>query len=358
MIGDITESSGQISVGAGVTIAELAEVAHRHGWDYGIDLSSRTTATVGGTIATNAGGNNVAFYGDTRAQVAGIEAVLGTAEIVSHMSGLIKDNTGFALAPLFCGSEGTLGIVTAARLRLIVPPRFRATALLGFDNVTDLFACAANLRRQLGNVMSAEYLLDKGMSAAVNRFKVTPPFRENAYLVVEVGGNGSQLERLAHAVSSLGTVKNDAITEDPTRRGQLWQFRNGQSDALLAIGTPLKFDVTIPFPKIEETCARIEERISAQWPTAESYFFGHALDGNIHINILFATEYEKEISDLVLQRVAETGGAISAEHGIGRAKVDYLHLARSESEIELFHRIKQACDPDGILNPGVLLKSR
>src|SRR5205085_9680796 len=152
--------AGQITAGAGVTIAELQHAARADGWEYGVDWGARDSATVGGSVATNAGGSKVARYGDTRAQVVGIEAVLGDGSVVSHLDGLIKDNTGYHLPSLLCGSEGTLGIVTAARLRLI--PRFeeRVVALLGFASVRDALAACGALRRALPSLEAAELFFE------------------------------------------------------------------------------------------------------------------------------------------------------------------------------------------------------
>lgn len=357
-ITEITVRAKQASVGAGVTIEALDQYAAKQGLMYPVDLASRSSATVGGTIATNAGGSRVAFYGDTRAQVAGVEAVLGTGEVVSHMSGLVKDNTGYSLPTLLCGSEGTLGILSAARLRLVRRPTHVATALLGFDDIAALVDAAVVLSGRLETLTSAEFLLDDGMAALLSHYDLVAPFRAQSYLLVEASGSESQIEGLAKAIASLSEVRDSALSDQAERRAQLWRLRDGQSDAVASVGISLKHDVTLPIDMLASTCRRIDEAIVSRATSSKTFFFGHVLDGNVHVNVVGVDGDDAWVSDLVLGEVAAVGGSISAEHGIGRSKANYLHLARSAAELEAFRSIKRALDPDWILNPGVLLASR
>jgi FAD/FMN-containing dehydrogenase len=350
--------AGQLTAGAGVTIASVQRAARAVDWDYGVDWGARDTATVGGSIATNAGGSKVARYGDTRAQVLGVEAVLGDGSVVSHLDGLVKDNTGYHLPSLLCGSEGTLGIVTAARLRL--GPRYdeRVVALLGFMRLDDALAACGTLRRTLPSLEAAELFFDDGLTLVRSTFGLPMPLSSPApaYLLVECADRVDPSAALSSAVDGLG-ASGAAVATDPGRRAELWRYREAHTEAINLLGLPHKLDVTLPASALAAFVDAVRARVLAVQPSAQVWLFGHAADGNLHVNVTGVDRADERIDAAVLGLVAEQGGSISAEHGIGTAKKRWLHLNRSAAEIAAMRAIKQALDPAGILNPNVLLPS-
>jgi FAD/FMN-containing dehydrogenase len=354
-VSPVDDVAGQLTAGAGATIAGIQRAAREGGWDYGVDWGARDTATVGGSIATNAGGSKVARYGDTRAQLSGIEAVLGDGSVISHLDGLIKDNTGYHFPSLLCGSEGTLGIVTAARLRLV--PRFgdRVVALLGFDSVDAALAACAQLRRTLPSLEAVELFFADGLSLVCETFGLPPPLSAAAaYLLVECADRVDPSDALASAVGHLDPV-DVAVATDAGRRADLWRYREAHTEAINQIGPPHKLDVTLPAGALAAFVDAVKLRVAAVEPAARVWLFGHAADGNLHVNVTGVAPDDERIDAAVLGLVAEMGGSISAEHGIGTAKKRWLHLNRSAAELEAMRAIKRALDPAGILNPNALL---
>jgi len=354
-IGPVDAIGGQVTAGAGVTIADLDGHARAAGWAYGVDWGARDSATVGGSIATDAGGVRFVRHGGTRRQLLGVTAVLGTGAVISHLVGLEKDNTGYDLAGLLCGSEGTLGIVTAARLRLVAAERDGVVALLAFATTHDAVVATGPLRR-LPGVDAIELIVGEGLRLAQEALGLTAPFpvRHAAHLLVEVTGAGCE-ERLAAAVEDLTGVADAAVALEPARRDDLWRLREAQAEAIATLGAPHKLDVTLPAPALAEFLDEVPAVVESIAPDARTWLFGHAADGNVHVNVTGLDPDDESVDDAVLALVAARGGSISAEHGIGTAKVPWLHLNRSPAEIEAMRAIKAALDPDGILNPGVLL---
>ena len=345
---DVDPDAGQLTAGAGASIAAVQAAARAAGWEYGVDWGARDTATVGGSIATNAGGTRVIRFGDTRAQLLGIEAVLADGSVISHLGGLVKDNTGYDLAGLLCGSEGTLAVVTAARLRLVPRHQQRVVALVGVASLADAVALAGHVRRTVADVDAIEVLTDECRALVGARSPVAG--EHAAWVLVECAGHDDPTEALATAVGDLPAAV--AGPSEPARREELWHVRHGISEAINAIGPPVKLDVTLPGPRLAAFCDAVPSVVP---PQARLWLFGHVADGNIHVNVTGVDPDDESVDDAVLRLVAEHGGSISAEHGIGRAKRRWLHLVRSSAEIDAMRRIKAALDPSGILNPGVLL---
>jgi FAD/FMN-containing dehydrogenase len=355
---DVDAAAAQATVGAGVPIARLQDAAAAIGMGYGVDLASRDSATLGGTIATNAGGTRVLRFGDTRAQVVGIEAVLGTGAVVSHLSGLTRDNTGYHLPSLLTGSEGTLGIVTRARVRLVARAEERAVALLGFDSAADAMTAVAALRRAPIGVEAVELMLRDGVELVCSIDARPTPFTTSyaAYVLVEASGHDDVIDRLSEVVASIGDlVREGAVAADAPRRAALWHYREAHTEAINRVGTPHKLDVALPASALAAFVDDVPRRLHEWSPSARVWLFGHAADGNVHVNVTGVDPDDESVDDLVLQIVADAGGSISAEHGIGRAKARWLPLNRTADEIAAFRAIKTALDPDGIMNPGVLL---
>jgi FAD/FMN-containing dehydrogenase len=354
--------AGQLTAGAGVTIARLQDHAAAAGLAYGVDLAARDTATVGGTIATNAGGMHVVAHGTTRAQVVGLEAVLADGSVVSRLGGLVKDNVGYDLPGLLVGSEGTLAIVTRARLRLVPRLAHRLVALLAVDDLAAAVALTAHLRGRMAGLTAVEYIEQAGVDLVVERAGVADPFpgsRHPAHLVVEVAGAEPPTELLAAAVAEAPGIRDVAVAEDGPGRLRLWAVREAHTEAIAAVGVPHKLDVTLPLGRIAAFRDALGTLVAVRWPDARLLVFGHLADGNLHVNVLGADPAEPDPDDdgldrAVLELVAEHGGSISSEHGIGRQKAAYVHLGRSDVDVAAMRAVKRALDPDGRLNPGVL----
>ncbi len=356
----VDELAAQVTLGAGVTLAHAQAHAAATGLSVGVDLAARDSATIGGMVATNAGGINVLRYGAMRAQVLGIEAVLADGTVVSHLAGLEKDNTGYDLGGLLAGSEGTLGIITRVRLRLHPQLPERATALIAFASTDDAVAAAASLRRNVQSLHALEAVFGATMSLVSKHLGTQPPvgFEGNAWLVAEAAGRTDPSAELAAGVEELGDLVLDAaVALEPGARQRLWAFRENVTEAISAAGIPHKLDVTLPAARLAEFVDGVPDVVLAADPGARPLQFGHLGDGNVHVNVLGlnGAEPREEVDDEVLRYAASLGGSISAEHGIGTAKLAHLHLNRSEAELAAFAAIKRALDPAKLLNPNVLL---
>ena len=354
---EVDVAASQVTAGSGVTLARLQRHVDAYGLAFGVDIGPRDTCTLGGMIATNAGGIHVVRYGTMRAQVAGIEAVLGDGSVVSHLSGLPKDNTGYDLAGLLTGSEGTLGIVTAARLRLVPRLEHRVTAGLGFAGIEEAVAAVGALRR-LPSLVAVELVLADGVALVASTLGLEPPpaLLAPAALIVEAAGDADPLDDLAAVVDGLSMTAEPVVAATPESRRRLWQVREGFADAINRLGPPIKLDVSVPLARIAATVAALPARLPSE---ARLVVFGHLGDGNLHVNVTGvpperAAEVQA-VEQAVLEVVVAAGGSISAEHGIGTAKARYLHLCRSPAEIAAFRAIKGALDPQGILNPHAVL---
>ena len=301
-IGEVDLLAAQVTAGAGATLAAVQAAATRHGLRYPVDLAARDQATVGGTVATNAGGVHLLRWGGTRRQLLGVEAVLADGRIVSHLGGLEKDNTGYDLAQLLCGSEGTLAVVTAARLRLVPAPTEVAVALLAFDDVADAVASVADLRRRLPELQAAELVMAAGVDLVCQAFERRQPFasRWPVLVLVEVAspasgpaigpgraraGSASSVAVLAGAVGALDAVRDSAVAEDGAGRAELWAYREDHTLAINTLGPPHKLDVTLPPAELARFLADVPDRVRAVAPGRSVWLFGHVADGNIHVNV-------------------------------------------------------------------------
>ncbi len=353
----VDDQSGQITVGAGVAVSAVQMVALAAGWSYGVDLASRESATIGGTIATNAGGLHVLRYGSTREQLLGTEAVLGTGAIVSHLGGLIKDNTGYALHHLLCGSEGTLGVVTAARLRLVPRAPSAVVALVAFDAVAPAVRAAAAIRRALPSLSAAELFFATGLDLVRRVAGLPAPFAEPhaAYLLLEAAALTDPTDELAGAVGEVPGAVDVAVAATIVRSKALWAYREALPPSVNVVGPPHKLDVTLPADALADFVDSAPRLVATVAPEAQTWLWGHAADGNIHVNVTGVSPDDDQVDEAVFNEVSRLGGSISAEHGIGTAKRRWLRLNRSPAEVDAFRAVKTALDPDGILNPQVLL---
>jgi FAD/FMN-containing dehydrogenase len=347
---------GTVVAAAGATVGSVHRAAEAAGWSYGVDLAARDSATVGGTIATNAGGIHVFRHGMTRDQVLGVEAVLGDGTVVSRLDAPRKDNTGYALAQLLAGSEGTLGIVTAARLRLVPSLDRRAVAVLGISSIDVAVRLAGVLRRSLPSLNAVEFIAGDALELAVRHGAVRPiAARHPAYLLVEVADTVDPEPALVAALHRATDVDDAVIATDGAARARLWQIREQLPEWLNREGVPHSIDAALPLPRLPAFIGMLPPTIDRASPGARVFLFGHLLDGNVHVIVLGPAIDDPAADDAVLGLAVELGGSVSAEHGIGVAKTGWLARDRGPGDIEAMRAIKRALDPDGILNPGVLL---
>jgi FAD/FMN-containing dehydrogenase len=353
-IGSVDAVSQQISVGAGVTVEQVQEAAKQFGLRYAVDFGARGSATIGGTIATNAGGINVLRYGSTRQQLVGVEAVLPNGDVFEHMTGLLKDNTGYDLASLLCGSEGTLGIVTAARLRLVPRRTRRVTVLLGCNSTEEVVEIVQGMRQQFDSLDAAELFYADGANLVAEAFNMAIPFAAPVYLLVEFSADLDLTSDIERHLAQSNFAGLSAVAQDDLGRARLWRLREEHTAAISTHGVPHKFDVTVAVSDLPNFIVKTRQRIfetNADWSV---FIFGHAADGNMHVNVLGPTANDELVDEVVLQVVAEFKGSISAEHGIGSAKKKWLSLSRSQNEIAMMKAIKGAIDPQGMMNPNTL----
>ena len=350
-LGTVDRDASQVTAGAGVTLARVGAADPE--LDLGIQIASRDSATVGGAVATHAGGVRVLRYGPMRAQLRGIEAVLSDGTVVSHLAGLVKDNTGYDYPSLLAGSEGTLAVITRARLRLVPRPRGGVTVIIGCAGLDELHALALAAVRQVSGLISAEFFTQAGLDILAARAGLAPPLPRPspAYLLLDAAGPGA-LDDLA----DLSGEREAAVGETAEDRRRLWSYRERHPEAAGFLGPPIKLDVSVPAAQWTRLATEAAGAVTAVDPGARVITFGHVADGNAHVNIVPGsdTPADGRHEDAVFSLVASLGGSISAEHGIGALKARWLELARTPAEQALFARIRHALDPAGTLNPYVL----
>jgi len=341
-LGPVDPTTGTVHCGAGVRLVDLQKHVRAAGWEFGVDLAARDSATIGGMVATNAGGIHVVGHGMMRKQVLGLEVVLANGEVIRSMSGLIKDNTGYDIPQLFCGSEGTLGVITEVSLQLV---RKHPTELLmfGVDSVSEALQIASSFH---GSVAAAE-LIDRVSIESVSRVANIPvPFGTQFHLLIEVTGDLD--------FDALSTYEHLVAASDSTDRERMWSLRERvtEASAVEAVGVMHKLDISFPLNALAESYTALHQLLDR--PSVDKIaIFGHLLDGNYHL--FFETDSEDHAIDgEVLELVHRFGGSISAEHGVGRMKAEYLHLSRSPAEIAAMKAIKGGLDPQGLMNPGVI----
>lgn len=350
----------QVTAGAGVTLQRVAD-AHPD-LDLGILIASRDSATVGGAVATNAGGLRVLRYGPMRSQLRGVEAVLSDGTVVSHLSGLVKDNTGYDYPSLLAGSEGTLAVITRARLQLVPRPRDPVTALIAAGGLAEVHDLARRALAAVPGLLSAEFFTRAGLDILSSRAGLRPPVFDQpvfdqpaadrappAYLLLDAAGPG--------ALDDLGDLIGDlpaAVGQAPADRARLWAYRERHPEAAGFLGVPIKLDVSVPAGQWVRLASTVAATVAAADPGATVIIYGHVADGNVHVNIVPAAPADGRHEEAVFGLVASLGGSISAEHGIGVLKGRWLELARSGAERALFARVRSAFDPAGTLNPGIL----
>ncbi len=359
-IEEVDRVAGEVTVAAGATLALVQAAARAAGWEVGVDLGARDSATIGGMVATNAGGVNVVRHGPMRSQLLGFEAVRVDGSILRRLPGMPKDNTGYDLGGLLAGSEGTLAVITRVRLRLVSPMRHRAVCVIGLADASAAVAAASELRRTLGSVVALELFTDAGLELITRHTGAAPPFAERApvYLLAEVASDDADpTDALLVALEAIGVADGSAaVATDAAGRHRLWQLRERHTEVINAEGVPHKLDVSVPSARYAELVERAPVVVAAVAPEARTIVYGHVGDGNLHVNVLGPAPDDQRTDDAVLELVLELGGSVSAEHGIGVAKVGWLVRDRGEETVAAMRAIKAAWDPSGILNPGVLFE--
>jgi FAD/FMN-containing dehydrogenase len=363
-----------LTVEAGVILQQIQTIAADHNRLFPLSLGAEGSCQIGGNIATNAGGTQVIRYGNTRNLVLGLEVVLPDGRIWDGLRALRKDNTGYDLKQLFIGGEGTLGIITAAVLRLLPKPTAVATAWLAVPSPQAAVQLLALMRARLGEQISAFELLQR----SIIEFLIegvpghSEPLREPAdwYVLVEVSGQGaagSLDDPLAEALAEgMGQqlVEDAAIATSGAQAKRYWKMREDLADAQKAAGVGIKHDVSVPVSRVAEFIQRSDAALEAVYPGIRTCAFGHVGDGNMHYNPVapldwvgqtFAGERER-INRIVHDLVVEMGGSISAEHGIGRLRLAENEHYKSAVELDLMRAVKRAFDPGNIMNPGKMLR--
>lgn len=355
-VGEVDPAAMQVTLGAGVTIAGWRDAARRAGFDSPIDFGARDSATVGGAIATNAGGSRVVRFGTTRRQLAGVRAVLMDGTVVGSLAGLPKESAGLHWPSLLAGAEGTLAVVTEARLRVVPWYRRRAAAMVAVGSTAAATDLLARLRSALPSLDTIEVIYDEAMQLVAGHLGRTPPLpRSDLSVFVECAAHTDPTDELVTALHELpaGLVVDSAMATDDPAIDALFEFRDRITEAIAAAGASYKLDVAVPVGRLPELVDAARAAASARG--AQLCPFGHLAEGNLHLNFLgLDSTRTSEVATDVLGAVAHLGGTISAEHGIGIAKAAWLPLIRSSGERRAAAAIKQALDPAGLLNPGVL----
>ena len=344
----------RIRAGAGVPLSGVQHAATAAGLLMGVDLASRDSATVGGMAATNAGGLRTVRYGPMRDQVDGIEVALADGSVLRRHSAVRSDNTGYDLASLMIGSEGTLGVITEVDIRLHPIPPHHTAALCGFADLDALIAAGVALR-EVETVTALELVDGRAAELAAEHLDVAVPVRADWLLLVELAGDTEQTGRLAVALEGLRLCADPAVGVDAPARQRLWAVRESLTEVTALFGAPLKFDVALAHPAIPGFVRDAAALIARHAPDALPIVFGHIGEGNLHLNVLRCTaEQERALYTPMMELIGAHGGNVSSEHGVGTLKRAYLSMSRTPTDIAAMRAIKAAFDPDGYLNAAVL----
>ena len=360
-----------ITVEAGCILADVREAAEHGNCLFPLNLPSIRHCEIGGNLSTNAGGINVLRYGTMRDLVLGLEVVLPDGRIWNGLRALRKDNSGYDLKHLFIGAEGTLGIITAAVLKLFPRPQAMATACVGLRDPAAAVELFAHLRAACGDRISAFEIMGRSCLDLV--FRHVPdthdPFakRHEWTVIIDLSDVlDVSLDKSLHAAleSFAGGIEVFAVTAEKTQAEKWWKLRNNLSEAQRIDGVSIKHDVSVPVSSIAEFIAQADAALHGAFPGARIISFGHIGDGNIHYNVsmpdaaqnkMFIEQHEHEVNRLVYQVIARLNGSISAEHGLGQLKREDISHYKSALELELMRSIKRTLDPHGLMNPGKVI---
>ncbi|MYD42539.1 MAG: FAD-binding oxidoreductase [Gammaproteobacteria bacterium] len=361
---DFLENDKIVHCQAGVITQQLQEVAHQHGLFYPVDFSSSGSSQIGGNIATNAGGIRVIRYGLTRRWVAGLTVVTGTGAVLRLNHGLVKNATGYDLRHLFIGSEGTLGIVVEAEIRLIPTPATQQVMVLAIPQLLDILKVLRVFQDSL-ELSAFEFFSELALQKVQAHRDLQRPFTRSSpfYALLEYDENEfEQAQQTFAAAVDAGWVADGVVSQSLSQASALWELREGISESI-APYTPYKNDISVRIGEIPEFLADVEKVVAQNYPDLEVVWFGHIGDGNVHLNILRPPNvsidefYERchTISPQLFALIQARNGSISAEHGVGLLKRDFLSYSRSEEEIQAMRQMKRIFDPHNILNPNKLL---
>ena len=363
---EVDPVTATMTVEAGAELQTIQEQADAHSLLFPLDLGARGSCTIGGNLSTNAGGNRVIRYGMARDLVIAVEAVLADGTVVDGLHKLRKNNTGYDLKQLFIGSEGTLGVITRAVLKLTAKPSSQSVALCGVRDFSKVSRLLMHMQSQLGANLSAYEVIWKNayrlIDEKVAHIKVPLALDYDFYVLVESMGNNpdtdaDQFVRSLGLASEAGLVADAIIADSDVKVSNLWAVRDGAAE-VMGIGFMHAYDVSLDIADMGYFGDEVERRLRELWPKATIGLFGHIGDGNVHIVINVGPETKSlhfEIDKIVYQLVQELDGSVSAEHGIGLMKKPFLSHSRSEAEIILMKTLKRALDPRGILNPGRII---
>ncbi len=363
-IEDFNPVDRTVRCGAGVITEQLQQFAGEQGLFYPVDFASAGSSQIGGNISTNAGGIKVIRYGMTRDWVAGLRLVTGTGELLELNRGLVKNNAGYDLRQLVIGAEGTLGVVVEATMRLDTPPQDLAVLVLGVPDMGAIMSVLQAFQQRL-QLSAFEFFSELALQKVVAHQDLQRPFdtpaEYYALLEFEQGEEGAMdlaMELFEHCVEQ-GWVLDGVISQSVAQAQALWRLREDISETITP-WTPYKNDISPTISQVPALLAEVESAVNTSYPDFEIVWFGHIGDGNVHLNILkpdglSVDEFKArcgEVSIWVSEIVQRFGGSISAEHGVGLLKKEFLHYTRSPAEIEIMKAIKLAFDPQGIMNPG------
>jgi FAD/FMN-containing dehydrogenase len=362
----IDRTGAHCIVEAGAVLAAVHAAADESGMMFPLSVASEGSATIGGNLSTNAGGVNVLRYGMARELVLGLEVVLADGRVLDLLRTLRKDNTGYDLKQLFIGAEGTLGIITAAGLKLFPKPEKTVTAFVAVHSPANAIALLSAMQEATGGLVSAFELLPKlGLQLVTEHIpQTTNPLREPSdwYVVLEAtsGGHFDLEEAVQSALSESGLVSDAVVAANQTQRSALWKLRESMSEAQKKEGASLKHDIAVPVASIPDFIAKATEAVLGAVPGARPVTFGHLGDGNLHFNFnapkggndtAFVAR-RTQVARIVHDIVRDFGGSFSAEHGIGVMKREELQRYKSAVEIDAMRGLKRTLDPKNILNPG------
>ena len=361
-IEELDQASMTMTVLAGTPLQAIQDAADAAGFLFPLDLGARGSCNIGGNISTNAGGNEVIRFGMTRNLILGLEVVLADGTVISSLNKMLKNNAGYDLKHLFIGTEGTLGVVTRAVLRLFAKPEGRSTALVALESFEDVVRFLHFMSREFsGSLSSFEVMWDSYYDYIIEHVPtVSSPFDERypIYVLTEISdrpGNSILEDALAGELEQ-DRILDAVICKSERERAAVWAIRDGVGEAMAVIMDNANFDVSVPINAMADFLNQLETEIKALLPDTALLVFGHIGDGNLHLVFTVdRKEDKKTIYDVVYRQVGAYNGSISAEHGIGMMKRSYLHQSRSAEEIALMKLLKKTLDPNNILNPGRVL---
>jgi FAD/FMN-containing dehydrogenase len=348
-----------ITVEAGCVLAEVQRAASEADRLFALSLAAEGSCQIGGNLSTNAGGVNVLRYGNAREQVLGLEAVLPDGRVWDGLRGLRKDNSGYDLKQLFIGAEGTLGIITAAVLKLHPKPTASATAWIAVQSPQRAVELLGHLRKSCGDRLAAFELLSRSCIDAVlgHRREMRDPLPGGAWQVLvqlDDSGSSAVLNELLQGALDTDLAVNAVVAKNASEAQALWAIRESVPEAQFA---NVKHDISVAISKVPEFIERAGAALAKAYPGEPIFCFGHVGDGNLHYNVGDAALIERraEVSRIVYDEVAALGGSISAEHGLGQLKREEIRRHREPLELELMRTLKHALDPRGLMNPGKVI---